>query len=230
MHFEIELDGIIIKVIKKPIKNMYLRVHPPHGRISVSAPLTWSSTDIQHQLQTKMVWLKAQQEKSRFVSGPAIKQMESGEQHHLLGQAYTLTLIESEEKSKLTIENNLLLLQTKPKATMVEKKALLKKWYLGEMQQIVPDLIEKWQSVIGVHVKEWGAKTMKSRWGSCNINRQRIWLNLSLIEKPIGCLECVLVHEMVHLLESAHNARFYAFMDRFMPTWRIHQKALYEPN
>ena len=83
---------------------------------------------------------------------------------------------------------------------------------------------------MGVTVADWGVKLMKTRWGSCNIRTRRIWLNLILIQKPLICLEYVLVHEMIHLLEASHNARFYQLMERFMPDWRTHQKALYITN
>jgi predicted metal-dependent hydrolase len=61
---------------------------------------------------------------------------------------------------------------------------------------------------------------MKTKWGSCNIKERRIWLNLELAKKPIECLEYVLVHELVHLLEKHHNERFQAYMDKYLPQWR----------
>ena len=54
----------------------------------------------------------------------------------------------------------------------------------------------------------------------------RDWLNLALARMPAECLEYVLVHEMTHLLERGHNARFYRLMDRFLPGWRTHRDRL----
>ncbi len=73
---------------------------------------------------------------------------------------------------------------------------------------------------------EWGVKPMKTRWGTCNIDAHRIWLNLELIKKPAICLEYVVVHEMVHLLERHHTNRFAALMDQAMPQWRLHREEL----
>jgi predicted metal-dependent hydrolase len=81
-------------------------------------------------------------------------------------------------------------------------------------------LITAWEPVMGVSVAEWGVKRMRTRWGSCNPRARRIWLSLELARRPIACLEYVVVHEMVHLLERGHNRRFYAFMDQFLPDWR----------
>jgi len=52
------------------------------------------------------------------------------------------------------------------------------------------------------------------------VDAKRIWLNLNLAKKPLSCLECVVVHEMVHLLERRHSARFIALMDKYYPNWR----------
>jgi predicted metal-dependent hydrolase len=94
------------------------------------------------------------------------------------------------------------------------------------MESLLPGLIARWEQIIGVNVADWGIKKMKTRWGSCNTRARRIWMNLSLIRKPQLCLEYVLVHELVHLLEASHNQRFYALMTQYMPNWREHQLTL----
>lgn len=223
---QIEIDGITIEILRKPIKNMHLRIYPPDGRVRVSAPLRLSLKHIRHQLEAKREWLHVQ--RARLQALPAISEptMQTGETHHFLGQAYTLTLLEG-DPSKISLKDNLLLLPTTTHSTSAEKQASLKLWYQAQMRALVPGLVEKWQAHIGVSISGWGAKTMKTRWGSCNTRTRRIWLNLALIQKPIICLEYVLVHELVHLHEASHNARFYHLMDTFMPEWRTYQKALY---
>ena len=67
---------------------------------------------------------------------------------------------------------------------------------------------------------------MKTKWGSCNIEAGRIWLNLELAKKPVQCLEYIIVHEMLHLLERHHNDRFIELMDRFMPQWKLYRDEL----
>jgi predicted metal-dependent hydrolase len=62
---------------------------------------------------------------------------------------------------------------------------------------------------------------MKTKWGTCNIKQRRIWLNLELAKKPFRCLEYIIVHEMVHLLERKHTDRFIELMDQYLPQWRL---------
>ena len=93
-------------------------------------------------------------------------------------------------------------------------------WYRKELRELIPPLIAKWEPILGVRVNEFGIKKMKTRWGSCNPEVKRIWLNLELAKKSPTCIEYVLVHEMAHLLERSHNETFVAYMDKFLPNWR----------
>jgi len=81
---------------------------------------------------------------------------------------------------------------------------------------ITPKLVE----MTWVDLAEFRIRNMKTRWGSCNIQAKRIWLNLELIKKDKKHIEYVVLHELVHLLERKHNDNFKAYMDRFMPNWR----------
>ncbi len=226
---QIEMDGIIIDILRKPIKNMNLRIYPPDGRVRVSAPFSLSLQQIRDQLEPRLTWLHTQRARLQALPVKSEPTMQTGELHYFLGAPLTLLVKASLKPTPIGLKDNLLLLSTKPHATTLEKQAILKRWYQTQMQLLVPALIKKWQRLIGVSVLSWGTKTMKTRWGSCNTRTRRIWLNLVLIQKPIACLEYVLVHEMVHLLEASHNARFYQLMDQFMPEWREHQKALTYP-
>ena len=94
---------------------------------------------------------------------------------------------------------------------------ILQEWYRKELKKLIPSIIDKWQPVMNVQVNDWGVKKMKTRWGSCNISAGRIWMNLELVKRPAQCLEYIIVHEMVHLLERLHNDRFMKHMDLFLP-------------
>ena len=84
----------------------------------------------------------------------------------------------------------------------------------------------KWQAVLGVKIAHCGIKRMKTKWGSCNAEAGRIWLNLELAKKPVRCLEYIVVHELAHLVERHHNERFMAIMDQHLPQWRLHRQEL----
>ena len=223
---QIEIDGITIDILRKPIKNMHLRIYPPDGQVRVSAPLRLSLQHIRDQLESKREWLHTQRARLQALPVKSEPTMQTGESHYFLGQAYPLTVVDHPAPPKIVLKDNILLLSARPLSTSIEKQLVLKQWYKTQMQSLVPSLIEKWQPLMDVTVEAWGAKTMKTRWGSCNTRTRHIWLNLVLIQKPIICLEYVLIHEMIHLIEASHNTRFYQLMDKFMPEWRIYQKEL----
>ncbi|EJO4500709.1 M48 family metallopeptidase, partial [Escherichia coli] len=149
------------------------------------------------------------------------REMVSGECHYLWGRRYRLLVIERHGRHEVKVAgNNKLQLYVQP-GTRDENKALaLSEFYRHELKQQVAKLLPEWQDRIGVPLTFWGIKKMKTFWGTCNTTTKRIWLNLELIKKPPECLEYILVHELVHLLERHHNARFRLHMDRFIPDWR----------
>jgi hypothetical protein len=106
------------------------------------------------------------------------------------------------------------------------REKVLNDWYRQHVKEQIPGLVGKWEPLMGVSVADWGVKRMKTRWGSCNTQARRIWLNSELAKKPPGCLEYVLVHEMAHLLERGHGDGFKSLMDCFLPAWRLRQADL----
>ena len=73
---------------------------------------------------------------------------------------------------------------------------------------------------MGVKVERFFVQRMKTKWGSCNVRARNVRLNTDLARKPRECLEYIVVHELVHLLEPTHNARFIGLLDRFLPRWQ----------
>lgn len=222
----IEIDGIPVEVIKKSIKNINLRIYPPDGQVKLSVPRSISDRIIRQHLQEKSGWIRDQRE--RMKANPSFKEelFQTGSSIAFKGKNYLLLVEEHHGPSHIEIKDELLHCYISPGQTQVQVKRVIELWYRYEMTQLLPHLIEQWQKIVGVHVAEWGIKKMKTRWGSCNTRARRIWLNLNLIKKPLVCLEYVLVHELVHLLEASHNHRFYALMTQFMPQWREYQYLL----
>jgi hypothetical protein len=153
--------------------------------------------------------------------------MVTGESHYVQGRRYRLDVVEQNAPATVRLRNNTFLeLRVRPGTDRQKREAVLAQWYRQQLRQQIPALIARWEPIIGVTVAEWGIKKMKTRWGTCNIQARRIWLNLELAKKPVACLEYILVHEMVHLLERQHNDQFRAYMDRFLPQWRLHRDTL----
>lgn len=227
MH-QLIIDGITVEVVRKKIKHFRLTVYPPDGRVRASVPLRVNDNSVRQAVLSKSAWIKRQQAKLQNQERPpAPLQYLSGEKHFFQGKHYVLEVIYRNARPGVTIRDATCLeLSVRPGSGAAERGRVLNAWYRSQLKEAIPPLIAKWETRIGVEVKEWGVKQMKTKWGTCNIQAQRIWLNLQLARRPERCLEYVVVHEMVHLLERYHNAHFKGLMDQFYPNWRLLQKEL----
>jgi predicted metal-dependent hydrolase len=221
------VSGIEVQVVRKPIKNVHLAVYPPNGRVRLAVPLHVSDDNARLAVINKLSWIKKQRAAFAAQSRQSQREMVTGESHYLWGRRYLLDVVERVGKHEVAIKNNTrLTLYVNPNTTRDNRELALNEWYRAELKRRVPSLLTKWQPIIGVEVAEWGVKKMKTKWGSCHIEARRIWLNLELAKKPPECLEYILVHEMVHLLERQHNDAFRAHMDRFLPHWPLYRDML----
>lgn len=219
----LQVQGMEIERVRKAVKNISLRVSVGTGEVRITVPWGVDDNTAQRFVLAKWDWIKRHQTK---ISRPAAVRMVSGEAHAFMGQHYPLQVMEYEGRPGITLNSDSLTLRVPPNAPLAKREALLEAWYRQQLKERVPALIAKWEPIIGVKVGDWGIRKMRTRWGTCNIQAARVWLSLELAKKPPQCLEYVLVHEMVHLLERRHNARFYGFMDRFLPGWRAHRETL----
>jgi predicted metal-dependent hydrolase len=218
---QIEVSGIPIKIVRKTIKNIHLGVYPPDGHVRVAVPQHVTDDNVRLAVISRLKWIKEQQ--ARFQTQPrqSQRQLVTGESHYFFGKRYRLEVFERRGSHQVVIKNNRTLqLLVNPGTTQLNRALLLNEWYRQQLKERIPELLSQWEPVIGKTVTDWGVKKMKTKWGSCNITQKRIWLNLELAKKPVDCLEYVLVHEMVHLLERNHDKRFIAYLDHFLPRWR----------
>ncbi len=216
----IEVNGLAIEVIKKPIKNMHLRIYPPDGLVKVSAPIHFKEKTIRIFLQEHSLWIDTQRKRIKERAPEKEELLQTGSLIPFKGQNHLFILEEHHGPSHIECREGFIYCYVPHHASPSQINTVLERWYKREMESILPSLIRHWEAIINVQVTQWGIKKMKTRWGSCNTRAQRIWLNLNLIKKPPSCLEYVLVHELVHLLEASHNQRFYRLMDQFMPQWQ----------
>ncbi len=221
------VNNIEVQVVRKDIKNLHLAVYPPDGRVRVAVPLHITDDNVRLAVISKLSWIKKQQATFKAQPRQSPREMVSGESHYFFGRRYRMAVIERYGRHEVVIKNSAkLILYVKPNTTTANRELALNAWYRAELKKRIPALIAKWEPIIGQQVAEWGIKKMKTKWGSCNIPQRRIWLNLELAKKPPECLEYILVHEMVHLLERHHNATFRTYMDHFLPNWRLHRDVL----
>jgi len=222
----IDLGEITAEVVQKDIKNIHLSVYPPNGRVKIAAPFRMDLETIRIFAISKLGWIKRQQTKLRNQEREAPREYISRESHYFLGKRYLLKVVECFSKPSVAIKHDKLILQIKPVTNTTQRQVLVQEWYREQLKALVPNYIAKWEKIMGVEVAEFGIKKMRTKWGTCNVDARRIWINLELAKKPMECLEYIVVHEMVHLLERSHNARFIALMDKFLPQWRSLKEGL----
>jgi hypothetical protein len=224
---KISFANIEIDVVRKDIKNIHLAVYPPHGAIKLSAPNKTDEEVLRLFAISKLGWIKKNVKNFKEQARETKRDYVSGESHYFKGKRYLLHVNHHNGYNKVEITGaNKIQLWVKPNATVDEKANVIKEWYRKQLKNQIPELLEKWEKVIGVKTNDWGVKQMKTKWGACNVDDKRIWLNLELSKKPVVCLEYILVHELVHLLERNHNTRFISLMNTFMPKWRLHRDEL----
>ncbi len=227
MLAHLNVGDLLVAVHFKDIKNVHLSVHPPSGRVTVSAPHQTDIETIRVFAITKLGWIRRQQLKLRTQHREMVREFLANESHFVWGKRYLLRVAES-KRASVTINHRNLILHVPVEATVERKDALLAGWYREQVKAAVPALIARWAPVVGVGVDKITVQRMKTKWGSCSHKSGSIRLNTDIAKKPKECLEYVLLHEMVHLLEPTHNARFTGAMDRLMPNWRLRRDLLNE--
>ena len=215
----LNVSDIPIEICKKNIKNMHLYVKPPNGSVTVSAPLSMSDAAIERFVRTKVSWIKKQI--GKFDNQPRQSQREhvSGETLYVWGKQYYVQT-EYGNKNSLILSGDRAILTIRKESTAEQRDNFVREWYRELLKAEIKRILPKWEQKSGLKALSWQTKYMTSRWGSCNPKTGKIWLNLQLAKKTLECLEYVILHELVHLVENNHNERFISLMDKYMPMWR----------
>lgn len=217
----VRIGDIDVELNRRAIKNIHLSVLPPCGKVRLSIPNDTSEQKIRLAIVNKLAWIKKQQADFAGQERQSIREMVNGECHYLWGKKYRLKLVEAKGRYSVTAKGNGNLVLAVAENTSTDNKLkLLNRFYRDEMQRALEKLLPQWEKKLGVNADYLNIKKMKTKWGSCNIQAKRIWLNLELAKKPPECMEFILAHELVHLLERHHNDRFRSLMDKHMPNWR----------
>lgn len=223
----IEVRGLQVEIIRKNIKNLHLGVYPPNGRVRVAVPTRLNDEAVRLAVISRLSWVRQQQGKFEKQERQSEREMISGETHYVQGRRYRLDVRKDGSGPKVWPRTmHRLELRVGDEMDRRRREEVLNRWYRDLLREQVGDLMMKWQPRIGVHVKDWRIRKMKTRWGTCNREAGRIWVNLELAKKPRSCLEFIVVHEMVHLLERHHNERFRDLMDSALPHWRQYRDQL----
>lgn len=225
--YMIKTGPIEAMIVRKAIKNVHLSVLPPLGKVRVTAPIGMREDAIRVLLATKLGWVKKQQARFRAQERQTEREYVSGESHYFLGKRYRLHVVPDappagvEQKGNTTLE-----LHVRQDTSTARREEIVTKWYRTQLRTILEPMIQRWQERIGVRPSAWRIMRMKTRWGTCNHKSRRILLNLELAKKPVSCIEYVVVHELIHLIEKTHNDRFAGLMTKYLPKWRARKEEL----
>lgn len=220
MRDVIDLGDFSAEVTRKKIKNVHLSVYPPNGKVRITAPLHMELDTIRVFAISKLAWIKGQQRKMQAQERETPREFLDRKSHYLWGERYLLQVVEKDAPPAIDIKHRKLIMQVKLGMDDLRRLELLDAWYREQIRQALPELLARWESAMQVKAAKIFIQRMKTRWGSCNPSSGNIRLNTDLAKKPPECLEYILVHELAHLIEPTHNARFIALMDHFMPKWR----------
>ena len=222
---QLKVGSLEVEVRFKPIKNLHLSVHPPDGKVTISSPEFFDVEKIRVYLTTKLAWIKREQRKIAGQEREAEKLFITHESHQFLGKRYLLKVITA-GRPKIILQHSTIELYALPHASDLQKQNTLYNWYKKELIKVLLKYLQHHARIMNVIVPEFSIRKMKTKWGSCTADQQKLWFNIELAKKPVECIEYIVVHELVHLLERNHNKNFIILMDKYLPNWRLQKKIL----
>ena len=226
MSTTLRLGDIDVDVVLKDIKNVHLSVYPPNGKVRIAAPERMKLETVRLYAISKLGWIKKQQKQIQDQERETPREFLERESHYVWGKRYLLQIKEQVGPTKIELKHRNLVMTVSPDVDRHQRQKMLDQWYREEVRAKANDFIHKWEPLIGVQVAKLYIQRMKTKWGSCNPVAHTIRLNAELAKKPLECLEYLVVHEMVHVLEPTHNANFQALLEHYMSNWKQCRQAL----
>ncbi|MGM0516284.1 MAG: M48 family metallopeptidase [Pseudomonadota bacterium] len=215
----------VIEVTRKRIRHLYLRLAEEPAVIRVSAPHRFDDAQIRAFVTSREAWIRRQRDKAAR-RPPRFDGDRLPEQLHLLGRPYHLVHgLTTTRRALVRVEDEAGCIHLAGDGPATAREAL-RRHCRAHLTDILAERVPHWAERMALPVPEWRIRRMKTRWGSCNIRERRIWLNLELVRMPVAVIDLVVVHELAHLIERGHNARFYAVMDDTFPAWRQWESTL----
>lgn len=220
------VSGLDIIIERKDIKNLHIGVYPPNGKIRVATPLKLNDESVRLAVISRLSWIKKQQQS--FLNQPrqTKREMVSGESHYLFGKRYLLDIKYENVKHRIVKKHTKLELFVKENTSKENRLKVLEKYYREKLSLELDKLILKWEDIIGVKINSWQIQKMKTKWGSCNIEKKKLIFNLELAKVPLDCIEYIVVHEIIHLLERHHNDNFKSILDKHINDWQSRKEKL----
>jgi predicted metal-dependent hydrolase len=222
----LKIDNLEILILRKAVKKIYLRIATNDGKIHLVAPRKPSIQYLKNLVIDKLSWIKKHHEEFSKKNIGEIKFI-NGEIIEFLGKKFQLEIVKNQEKTIIFSDyEQKITINLSTEISLDDYQKLLSQFYRLELRKILIPMISKWQKKMNLQSNFIGIKKMKTKWGSCNYVKARLWFSLELAKKPLEAIEYVVVHELGHLIEPSHNKKFVAVMNQFLPEWQNHKAKL----
>lgn len=222
----IEVSGIAVRIVRKDIKNLHLGVYPPDGRVRAAVPLRLAEDALRLAVVSRLGWIRRRQRAFLEQARQSEREMVSGETHYVSGRKVRLKVEPSRTGPRVELKNRTLVLRVKPDVEASGRLKILERWYRESLRTQAGELLSEWSERLELEPPGVRIRKMRTRWGSCSHGSHCVWLNLELAKKPPQCVEYIVVHELLHLLERRHNDRFFGLMEQCLPDWRSRRDLL----
>ena len=226
MNKKLVVEGLDITIkYRKGMKNIYLRVEKT-GDIIVKAPLRTPNYVVKKLIYENLSELK-RRKNNILNSLPKKREYKTGETHFIFGKELPIEVVKSNKNTLIITEEKLILVV---KNENQDKEKIFQKGIRKKLRQQSLYFIKKYEPIMNVKANELRIKKMNTRWGTCNLEAKRIWINEELVKYPISCLEHIVVHELTHLLEINHTPRFYELLEHYYPNYKHNDKLIKDFN
>jgi predicted metal-dependent hydrolase len=218
-----------VEVIKKEIKNIHLGVYPPIGRVRLSAPMDSDSEKIRMFIVSKIPWIRKNQRKFKNKERQSEREFIDRESHYFEGRRYLLKVqINANKANAVELKKSVIQMNLKEEFDCNKRREIFEVWMRRNLRARLQPVIQKWSGILGVSLTEWKIKKMKTKWGSCNQEAQRVWFNLELAKVDDYCLDYIVLHELAHLKYRNHGKEFTSILDTNMYDWAQRKTQLNE--
>lgn len=222
----IHVNELEVEVVRKNIKNIHLAVYPPDAKVTIAAPDKYSLEDLKFFALSKLNWITKNRKIIQNQNRIPPKEFVTGESHYLFGKRYRLFVEEADKAGVDCNGINKIFLFVPHGADLEVRKKILENWYRKQLRDKLDTLFPLWEKRTGLYASSWQIRKMKTKWGSCKVERKAVYLNLELAKTPVKNIEYIILHELLHLHERTHNQNFTSLLDKFMPNWKLYKEDL----
>lgn len=215
-----DIRGTAVRIEYKAVKHLHLSVHPPEGRVKAVVPVGTTQEKVRLFIISRLGWVRRKQRAMAEQPRRTPRQYVDGESAFLWGKQYRIRLKQTTGRHYVQPVGEWLEIGVRQGTDRAGRQRTLRRFYREQLRQEIPRIARKWEQKTGLQANEYRVKMMYTKWGSCNVEAGRVWLNLELAKHSPACLSYLLLHELLHLRERGHGPAFQALLSRYLPSWR----------